>query len=67
MFGERLKKAREAAGKSQAEIARAIGVSQPAYSYMENGEKNPSLPVAKQLAVILDVSLDYLCGIKEVR
>ena len=60
MFGERLKKAREAAGKSQAEIARAIGVSQPAYSYMENGEKNPSLPVAKQLAVILDVSLDYL-------
>ena len=34
MFGERLKKAREAAGKSQAEIAREIGVSQPAYSYM---------------------------------
>lgn len=64
MFGERLKKAREAAGMSQAEVARELGLSQPAYSYIENGEKNPSLPVAKRLSVVLCVSLDYLLGLK---
>lgn len=65
MFGERLRQAREAKGMSQAEIARKLGVSQPAYSYIENGEKNPSLPVAKRLAVVLHTSLDYLIGIKD--
>ena len=65
MFGERLKQAREAAGMSQAEVARALGLSQPAYSYIENGEKNPSLPVAKRLAVVLRTSLDYLVGIEK--
>lgn len=39
MLGERLKQAREAAGMSQAEVARELGLSQPAYSYIENGEK----------------------------
>lgn len=65
MFGERLKKAREKSGMSQAEIARELGVTQAAYSYIENCEKNPSLPIAKRLAVILHTSLDYLVGIQE--
>lgn len=65
MLGERLKQAREAAGMSQAEVARELGLSQPAYSYIENGEKNPSLPVAKRLAVFLHTSLDYLVGIEK--
>lgn len=63
MLGERLKAAREAAGMSQADVAKAIGVSQPAYCYMENGDKVPSLPVAKQLAKTLKTSLDYLVGV----
>jgi len=62
MLGERLKTAREAAGMSQAEVAKAIGVSQPAYCYMENGEKIPSLSVAKQISIVLKTSLDYLVG-----
>lgn len=62
MFGTRLKEARIAAGMSQADVAKAVGVSQPAYFYMENGDKMPSLPVAKQLSKILKVSLDYLVG-----
>ena len=65
MLNERLKAARESAKMSQAEIAAKIGVSQPAYCYMENGDKIPSLPVAKQLAKILNVSLDYLVGLSE--
>ncbi|MBQ7352741.1 MAG: helix-turn-helix transcriptional regulator [Clostridia bacterium] len=65
MFGERLRQAREAAGMSQEEVARVLGVSQAAYSYFENGEKNPSLPAAKRLAVVLHTSLDYLVGIEK--
>lgn len=65
MLNERLKAAREATGMSQNEVAKAIGVSQPAYCYMENGDKVPSLPVAKQLARVLSVSLDYLVGMNE--
>lgn len=65
MLNERLKAAREAANMSQTELAKAIGVSQPAYCYMENGDKVPSLPVAKQLARVLSVSLDYLVGMSD--
>jgi len=65
MLSKRLKAAREAAKLSQSEIADKIGVSQPAYCYMENGDKVPSLPVAKQLAKILNISLDYLVGMNE--
>jgi putative transcriptional regulator len=64
MLSERLKQSREAAGMSQADVARAIGVTQPAYCYFENGDKVPSLPVAKQIARTLKVSLDYLCEIE---
>lgn len=66
MLSERVKEARQAAGLSQAEVAKEIGVTQPAYCYIENGEKQPSLPVAKQLAKILRVSLDYLVGLDEL-
>lgn len=65
MLNERLKQSREAAEMSQADVATAIGVSQPAYCYMENGDKVPSLPVAKQLAKLFNISLDYLVGMTD--
>lgn len=67
MRGERLKEARKAAGYTQQKIAEMLGITQAAYSYIELGDKNPSLPVAKRLAVILHVSLDYLLGIKDTK
>ena len=65
MLAERIKKARESLGLSQSEVAKELGITQPAYSYIENGDKNPSLPVAKKLAIVLNTSLDYLTGIIE--
>lgn len=62
MLAERLKAAREKAGKSQDQIAKAVGVTQAAYSYYEHGYKTPTLPVAKRIAAELGVSLDYLVG-----
>ena len=67
MLGERLKAARTAAGKSQEELAKEIGITQVAYSYIERGFKNPCLPVAVRIAEVLCVSLDYLVGLKEAQ
>lgn len=44
---DRLKTAREKKGLTQREVARAIGVSQPAYCNFESGYKVPSLVIAK--------------------
>jgi putative transcriptional regulator len=62
MDSEKLKKARMAAGMSQEDVAKAIGVSQVAYSYIERGLKPPSWAVAVQIARTLNVSLDELVG-----
>lgn len=67
MLGERLKPARIKAGLSQSEVAEKLGISQPAYSYIESGDKIPSLAVTKKLAIILGVSIDYLVGLNERR
>ena len=67
MLGERLKPARIKAGLSQSEIAQKVGISQPVYSYIESGDRTPSLAVTKKLAIILGVSIDYLVGLDERR
>lgn len=44
---------RKSSGKSQAEIAEAIGISRAAYSNIENGKRRPSVEVAKRIAAAL--------------
>ena len=39
--------------KSQACIAKEVGVSQQYYSLVESGKRTPSVPVAKKIAAIL--------------
>lgn len=58
-FAEKLRKAREASGLSQRKVAEAIGVSQPQYSYYENGDDMPPFPKIKVMAKLFKVSLDY--------
>ena len=64
MFSERLKAARTAKHISQADLAKAVGVSAATISSYEtvNGAKIPSLDKAEAIADKLDVSLDWLCG-----
>jgi len=59
-FCEKLKECRAAAGLSQDDVAKKVGITQAAYSYIEKGLKMPSLPVATSLAKALNTSLDYL-------
>lgn len=64
VFSERLKAARIKKHISQAELAKAVGVSAATISSYEtpSGAKVPSLDKAHAIAEILDISLDWLCG-----
>ncbi len=58
----RLVKCREKLGLSKQETARRIGVSQPAYLRYESGDRKPSIQVIKEIAKVLNTSVDYLIG-----
>ena len=45
---------------SQAEVAKEAGVTQATISYIESGDKIPSVALLKRLAQYFDVSMDYL-------
>ena len=60
-----LRKARERAGKTQAEMAREAGISTVAYQLYEYGERSPSVDVALKLARALNSTVEELFGGKE--
>ncbi|MBB5324887.1 transcriptional regulator with XRE-family HTH domain [Anoxybacillus tepidamans] len=47
---EWLKNKRLNTGLTQKEIAKLVGISRSTYAMIENGERNPSVPVAKRIA-----------------
>ena len=54
--------ARKRAGLSTLEVAKRIGVSQPAVTYWDNGTKPPSIETLCKLTDLYCVSTDYLLG-----
>lgn len=56
-WGERVRTEREAAGLTQAELADAIGTSQPAIARLEAGGVNPSLDTLARVAQALGLEL----------
>ena len=40
-------------GRTQAQIAKAVGISQQMYSAIELGERRPSVEVAKKIASVM--------------
>ena len=61
-IGKRMQKYRELLGYSQESLAETIGCSTIFISYMERGEKSPSLDTLIKLANALEVSADLLLG-----
>ncbi|UYN55647.1 helix-turn-helix transcriptional regulator [Lacticaseibacillus rhamnosus] len=61
MLGDRLKKLR-GDGRTQEDVAKAVGVSRAAYSHFENNRNEPDNDTLKKLAQYYDVSIDYLLG-----
>ena len=62
MLAERLKTLRQKANLTQEEIAKKIGVSRPAYSYLEKGVKTPTPDKLTKIAKFYGVTTDYLLG-----
>lgn len=61
-YYQRLKDLREDADKSQAEIARFLGISQQHYSQYERGERELPMHLFIELANYYNASLDYMAG-----
>lgn len=64
-FGRRLKSARERSLLSQEELAELVGINKITISYYETGNRkdmNPSITTVYKLSRILEVSIDWLCG-----
>lgn len=62
----RFREAREKAGLSTTEVAKLIGVSQPAVNQWDTGVKVPSVAILCKLADLYCVSTDYLLGRNEL-
>lgn len=59
---ENLKKLRQTAGVSQAQVAEAIGVSQQSVNKYENHNIEPDIESLKRIADYFHTSVDYLIG-----
>lgn len=65
LFSERLFELRTELGIGQVELAKKINVSKGIISLWENGKREPGLSSLVVLAKFFDVSIDYLCGLKD--
>ncbi len=61
-FQDNLKTLRASKNISQKQIANYLGIADRQYRRYENGEQQPTLPIAVKLADFFDVSLDFLSG-----
>ena len=60
--GERLREAREAAGLSQAQVAKLMDLHRPTITEIENETRKITAGELKQLAEIYHVSVEWLMG-----
>lgn len=65
-FKDRFNEILKTCGKSQVEIANAIGVSKQCVSDYKSGKSVPSIQTLVYICAFLDVSADYLLGITDI-
>lgn len=65
MLKDRLREARKRAGKTQKEVAAAIGVSESAYCGYETGKRQPDAVKIVAIASFLGISGDFLLEIEQ--
>lgn len=63
----RIRNLREDADKTQTEIAEYLGTSQTMYARYERGANEMPIRHLIQLAKYYQVSLDYLCGLSDLK
>lgn len=67
ILAKRLRELRKERGLKQDELAALLNLSLSAYTRYEHGERDPNASVIATMAVFLDVSTDYLLGLKDER
>lgn len=66
IFTERLNLILNARGWRQADLCKASGLTSSQVAYIVNGKtKDPTITTAARIAKALNVSLDYLAGLKD--
>lgn len=63
--GERLREERIAQNLTQEDMAKKLGITRQAYGNYETGKRDVDSQTLVNLAVILDMSVDYLLGISK--
>ena len=63
-IGKRIKTLRDERGLSQVKLASAVGVAKATILRIEAGKQNPSAKLLGRIAKELNVSADYLLGLK---
>ena len=64
-LGETIKNARIEKNLTQPQLAQLVGVSAGMISIWENNINEPKASYIKALAEVLDISTDYLLGLKD--
>ena len=64
-FAEKLKELRTEAGMTRNELASSISVNARTISYWELGQRECNLEQLCKLAILFNVSTDYLLGIED--
>lgn len=64
-FSQRLKAARKAQKRSLKEMAELLNITVRSYQYYEEGKREPKYDRLVVLARYLNVSADYLLGMKD--
>jgi DNA-binding XRE family transcriptional regulator len=57
-----IRRAREALGLTQEQVADFVRISRPHYVEIEQGDREPSLPVALRIAIFLRSTVEELFG-----
>lgn len=63
----RIKELRKEFKYTQEKLAKKIGVSRSAIAMYETTDCEPSNEILKYLAILFDVSIDYLLGISDIK
>ena len=66
-YNERIRALREDSDKTQSEIAQILNIGQKTYSDYELGKTRIPVDSLIVLAKLYDVSMDYICGISDIR
>lgn len=64
-FSKRLKSIRKEKKLTQNNIAKILGISNSCYAGYEQGYREPDLNTLRKIAIIFDVTTDYLLGLED--